>query len=283
LLDPAAVATVDVWCDRFLSSRIDLDDNTMKNYRSSLAKACKTFGNLDPETITYAAVAEWIGQLDAVHKSGTVRQHFIAFRLLLDFTGVEPNPARDPRVKLPKQVREELNPPTVEHLLAIIRAIPQRERKILFVTIEQGCTRLGETVALTWGDVDRAGLRLRLRRAATKRDRARWVDVPEWLMEQIESLCPFDDRTPDRRIFQGITEAAAYQTMARACQAAGVPHYHPHDLRHRRASLWHGQGMSIRELMERGGWSSSDIAIDTYSHVMPLDEVSVEAFEVALR
>ena len=35
----------------------------------------------------------------------------IAVRLLLDFAGCDPNPARDPRVRLPKQVRDEPEPP----------------------------------------------------------------------------------------------------------------------------------------------------------------------------
>ena len=40
----------------------------------------------------------------------------------------------------------------------------------------------------TWGDVDAANLRLRLPRSATKRDRARWIYLPEWLIEAIESI-----------------------------------------------------------------------------------------------
>jgi integrase len=50
--------------------------------------------------------------------------------------------------------------------------------RLLFVTIEQGALRLGEAVKLKWGDVDAAGLRLRLPRSAMKRDRARWVYLP---------------------------------------------------------------------------------------------------------
>jgi hypothetical protein len=48
------------------------------------------------------------------HKPGTVRLYLLTFRLLLDYAAVEPNPARDPRVKLPKQTREEPNPPSAE-------------------------------------------------------------------------------------------------------------------------------------------------------------------------
>ena len=144
--------------------------------------------------------------------------------------------------------------------------------------MEQGALRLGEAVALTWGDVDRAGLRLRLPRSATKRDQARWVYLPEWLMEVLEASCPFDDRTPTRKVFQGVTEASLYQTMLRACQTAGIPHYHPHDLRHRRITIWHQSGVPARELAERAGHARASMSLDVYSHVMPPDEVGVDKF-----
>ena len=92
-------------------------------------------------------------------------------------------------------------------------------------------------MSLRWQDVDAANLRLRLPRSATKRDKARWVYLPEWLIEAIEQTCPLEDRVPERRVFPGITEASAYQAMTRACRNAKVPHYHPHDLRHRRITI----------------------------------------------
>ena len=125
-------------------------------------------------------------------------------------------------MKLPKQVREEPNPPSAEHTEAILAAIGAKWR-LLFVTIEQGALRLGEGVGLRWADVDAAGLRLRLPRTATKRDRARWVYLPDWLMRAIEDTCALEDRVPDRKVFQGISEASAYQAMSRACKNAKVP------------------------------------------------------------
>jgi integrase len=271
---PTAVLTFAGWAERFLASRIDVDANTTKNYRSGLNKIGETFGDRDPATITASEIAEWIADLATSRKPGTLNQYLIAFRLLLDHAGVDPNPARDPRVKLPKRVREEPTPPPAEHVLAILDAIHDPRRRLLFVTIEQGALRLGEAVHLRWGDVDRAGLRLRLPRSATKRDRARWIYLPEWLMEAIEDTCPHEDRTPDRLVFQGVTEASAYQTMLRACQTAGVPHYHPHDLRHRRISIWHQSGVPARELAERAGHARPSMSLDVYSHVMPADEIA---------
>jgi integrase len=278
LLTPAApTLTVSRWGERFLVSRIDIDSNTTKNYRSALKKAGERFGDRDPQTITVDEVASWVADLATKHKPGTVQIYLIAFRLLLDFAQVEPNPARDPRVKLPKHTREEPNPPSAEHLVTILKAMPERWR-LLFITIEQGALRLGEAVGLRWADVDAAGLRLRLPRSATKRDRARWVYLPEWLLSAIEAACPLEDRVPERRVFQGITEASAYQAMTRACRNAKVPHYHPHDLRHRRITMWHQSGVPARELAERAGHARPSMSLDVYSHVMPPDEVSSERF-----
>jgi integrase len=52
----------------------------------------------------------------------------------------------------------------------------------------------------------------------------------------------------------------------------------PHDLRHRRISLWHGQGIPARMIGERVGQQQVAVTLDIYSHVMPLDEISEHDF-----
>ncbi len=165
---PATVVGLETWGERFLASRIDVDVNTRKNYGSAIKKINETFGDRAPSTITATEIAEWIATLAETRKPGTLGQYLIAFRLLLDHVGLEPNAARDARVKLPKQVRDEPQPPSREHFEAIVEALGAKW-KLLFVTIEQGALRLGEAVSLRWADVDAAGLRLRLPRSATKR------------------------------------------------------------------------------------------------------------------
>jgi integrase len=170
LTPPVPTLTLERWRDRFIASRIDVDANTIANYRSGLKKACETFGERDPATITADEVAAWVAELTTSYKPGTIALYLLSLRMLFDFIGIEPNVARDPRVKKPKQVREEPQPPSAEHLLAILEAIGLRWR-LLFVTVEQGALRLGEAVSLRWGDVDEANLRLRLppRPSATRR------------------------------------------------------------------------------------------------------------------
>jgi len=97
-------------------------------------------------------------------------------------------------------------------------------------------------------------------------------------MQAIEGTCPLEDRVPERRVFQGITGASAYQAMSRAGRNAKVPHYHPHDLRHRRITIWHQSGVPARELAERAGHARPSMSLDVYSHVMPADEVAADRF-----
>ena len=91
-----------------------------------------------------------------------------------------------------------------------------------------------------------------------------------------------EDRVPDRKVFSGVTEDSVGKAMGRACNAARVLHYSPHDLRHRRSSLWHHAGVPARELAERAGHVKPSMSLDVYSHTMPLGEVSPDAFGVLL-
>jgi integrase len=54
---------------------------------------------------------------------------------------------------------------------------------------------------------------------------------------------------------------------------AKIPNYMLHDLRHRRATLWHQAGVPARELAERLGHSKASMSLDVYTHVMPVAEV----------
>jgi integrase len=274
--EPVKARTFAEVAEAYRVSRLDLAAETTKNLGSHLKAILPTFEDRDPATITFQDVQAWVAGLEL--KASSVRRYTATLRLILDYAGVDPNPARDGRVRLPTIVTEEPQPPTAKQFLAILDKTPTRWR-LPFVLIEQTGMTVGEASSLAWGDVDVAGSKVRLRRANVKagiRSRARWPQVPEWLMELIEETCPFEDRTAERRVFPGFTSDVGKNLMARACVAAGIPHFHPHDLRHRRLSLWHGQGVPAKELAERAGHARASMTLDVYSHVMPLDEASQE-------
>jgi integrase len=79
---------------------------------------------------------------------------------------------------------------------------------------------------------------------------------------------PREDRDPEARLFAGATADGLRTAIARACKAAGVPAFSPHDLRHRRISLLHRQGRSWAEIARFVGQRKLSITADTYTHVL---------------
>jgi integrase len=224
-----------------------------------------TFGDRDPATITAADVQGWIGANDDL-KPASLARYLATLRQILDFVGVDPNPARDGRVKLPRIETAIVEPPSAEQVETIIAHVPRRWRLPLRV-LEQTGLRVGELRDLEWRDVDIAGSRFRVRHGKTAAAR-RWAAMPEWLMEEVTETAPPDDRTPERRVFQGFTPDVAKNVMARACKAAGIPHFHPHDLRHRYASVKLREGVPVTHLAAQLGHSKKSLTLDTYSHVL---------------
>jgi integrase len=60
-------------------------------------------------------------------------------------------------------------------------------------------------------------------------------------------------RVPERRVFQGFGADRLRTAIARACNAAGVPSFSPHDLRHRPISLEHLRGQPWARIGELVG------------------------------
>jgi integrase len=153
-----------------------------------------------------------------------------------------------------------------------VRALPT-------VVLDDTGMRVGELEALTWGDVDEGRRRWRVTKAVSKTGRARWVDVDDVVFSAVLDLCPRDDRSTDRRVFQGVTSDRLRTAISRACTAAGVPAFSPHDLRHRRISLLHAQGLSWARIGERLGQRNLAVTANTYTHVL-LDETELKYQDV---
>jgi integrase len=200
--------------------------------------------------------------------------------MIFDYAKIAPNPARDrTTVKLPREDKPELNPPTAEHVLAVHRILAPAYRLPLLVLDATGM-RVGELEALTWGDVDESRGRWRVSQAVAKTGRARWVHVPEVLFEAVTALVAREDRTPERPVFQGVTADRLRTAIRRACTAAGVPAFSPHDLRHRRISLLHLGGVPWARIGEHVGQRNLAVTANTYTHVLA-DESELEYAKLA--
>jgi integrase len=203
--------------------------------------------------------------------------------MVLDFAGVQPNPARDPGVKLPREDRPEVSPPIAGHVEMVLGLLPKAYRLPLLVLDATGM-RVGELEALRWGDVDEHAERWRVSQSVAKTRQARWVPVePAAIFEAVVALVPREDRDLGAQVFAGFGADRFRTAITRACKASGVPVFSPHDLRHRRATLWHLAGVPAVQAAAWLGHSPTE-HLKTYAHATLSDwrEVDYSGSAVAL-
>lgn len=94
------------------------------------------------------------------------------------------------------------------------------------------------------------------------------MSPPAELFNAVVALCPRDDRVPDRPVFIGFGAERFRTALARACTAAGIALFSPHDLRHRRVSLLHAQGLTWARIGEVVGHADLMTTARTYTHVL---------------
>lgn len=261
--------TVRALAESWRASRVDVAAGTAATYEVNLKRILPRLGNRAAAEIRPDDVAALVADLNAEGLAReSIRKTLATLAMVLDFAGVTPNVARDRvTVKLPRETRAEIQPPTAEHVLVVHRLLPARYRLPLLVLDATGM-RVGELEALTWGDVDEARGRWRVSQAVAKTGKARWVPVHPVLFAAVCELVPRDDRTPDRLVFQGVTADRLRTAITRACTAAGVPAFSPHDLRHRRISLEHLRGVPWARIGEHVGQRNLAVTANTYTHVL---------------
>jgi integrase len=259
--------------ERWQASRVDVSAATATYQRSAIRRAKPLLERrIDEIGMDVAAL---VGELVEAGKAReTIRKTVTVLAMVFDFAAVQPNPARDRvRVRLPREQHVEISPPSADHVAAVVRLLPSRYRVPVLLLDVTGM-RVGELEALTWGDVDEQRQRWRVSAAVSKTSRARWVAVPPELFQVVCALVAREDRTPERRVFQGFGADRLRTAITRACTAAGVPHFSLH-LRHRRISLLHLGGVPWATIGQAVGQRNLAVTANTYSHVLA-DETELD-------
>jgi integrase len=94
------------------------------------------------------------------------------------------------------------------------------------------------------------------------------VNVPPVVFAAVTAPVPREDRVAERPVFQGFGGDRFRTAIARACTAATVPAFSPHDLRHRRISLLHLGGVPWARIGEHLGRRNLAVTANTYTHVL---------------
>ncbi len=268
-VEPTRSPTVAEACERWRAARVDVAEATRVLHRVALGRVLPILGERRLDELTVDDVNAVVVELTRTgRKRETIRKSVKYLAAVLDENGMEPNPARDKRVRLPHEESVELEPPTSEHVEAVIRLLPSAYRLPL-LWLDWSGARVASVEAVLVGDYDELAKRVRLRASTTKTRAALWVELPDVLAEAIEArLPPREDRDPAAPLFGGVGADRLRTAIARACKAAGVPVFSPHDLRHRRISLLHRQGRTWAEIGRLVGQRKLSITADTYTHVL---------------
>jgi integrase len=187
-------------------------------------------------------------------------------------------------VKAPIQVltREE-----AALLVATAQAHFPRWHPWILLALRTGL-RLGEQIALQWGDVDWNGRFLLVQRncvrgllTTPKSQRRRRVDLSSQLVSTLLEWKRFQQARALEKgincpvwIFPSLTgtlleERNIRHVFKRMLEKAALRHIRVHDLRHTFASLLLQQGESIVYVKEQLGHASIQITVDTYGHLIP--------------
>jgi integrase len=268
-VQPARSPTVTEACERWRAARVDVSEATGVLHRVALGRVLPLLGDRRLDDLTVNDVnALVVGLAQAGRKRETIRKSVKYLAAVLEENGIEPNPARDKRVRLPHAEPVELEPPTSEHVEAVVRLLPHAYRLPL-LWLDWSGARVSSVETVLTGDYDELARRVRLRASTTKTRAPLWVELPDALAEAIEAtLPPRDDRDVSAPLFPGVSADRLRTAIARACRAAGVPVFSPHDLRHRRISLLHRHGRTWAEIGRLVGQRKLSVTADTYTHVL---------------
>ena len=110
-------------------------------------------------------------------------------------------------VRLPERKHEAIQPPTADHIEAVLAAIAKTYRLPL-IALDQTGQRVSELTSLRWGDLDEQEGRWRVTAANAKTRTARWVPVPERVFQAVCDLVPREDRDLEARVFGDLRREA---------------------------------------------------------------------------
>ena len=269
--EPVRSPTLGEAADTWRATRVDVEEQTRRMHRSDLARIFKAVPSLRTKRIDELAVDDVTGLVAALTEAGYKRETISKSRdvlaMTLDHHGVEPNVARDKRVKLPKERKPHVPPPLAEHVERVAEVLPRHHVLPLLIVDECG-PRVNELATAQVGDLDEHRRAIRVRWTVEKNDRYRHLELPGDLFEALlATLPPREDRDLDAALFPDLTDARLRTAITKACVATGTPKFSPHGLRRRRGSLHYKRTGSLAMVAELLG-DSKRVAADHYVYAL---------------
>jgi integrase len=245
---------------QMIDGRVDVSPNTLRSWSNCIPVAPK----LRLSEFGVEQAQAWVTALSKKYATASVMVRISALTSALDYVGLDPNPLRSNRVKLPKREPVEALPVPNQHWDLLTQQLsPNNLAMARF--LELTGIRRSEAGDLKWDAVDLAAGVVLIRKGKTKTAR-RILRLNDWSPEAwnlLKELAAANGTTSN--VFPGTPEHLSGQ-MARLSKKNKWPRYGPHALRHRRATLWINAGVPPREVAYRLGHQNTSTTLDTYTH-----------------
>jgi integrase len=291
--------TFKAFAEQWLAGLGNLKPSTRRAYGSLVHhQLIPTFGERPLASLTVEDVNQWLAARDGELRTKTLQNvlgllhKLFADALETGYLAVN-RLDRSRALRRPRALREEdeieIEVLTPAEINRVLDALDPADRPVIETAVCTG-VRLGELLALQWGDLDEIGKRLHVRRSVYRgefylpksRRSKRAIDLGDQLLGvlgglrrdrygEVEKTPP----PPDALLFPAEDgkprdpDQLRKRVWAPALAKAGVRHVRLHSLRHTFASMLIHQNESPKYISSQLGHASIQITFDRYGHLFP--------------
>jgi len=172
----------------------------------------------------------------------------------------------------------------LEEFKQFISVVDRLEYKALFMLLFYGGMRKGESLALTWKDIDLDNKTININKTTMKRrvttpkneSSVRKIQMPSHTMNLLAELKISKLSKPDYVVFgdfyDSLSDTSVNRYFDNYIKKAGVQKIRLHDLRHSHASYLINAGNDIQIVSKRLGHANTSTTLDIYAHLYPSKE-----------
>jgi integrase len=301
-IDPRRGKTkVGPWADQWFRTKRKLRPTSRARVKGVIETHIKpTFGRRSLNTITYAEICEWVGDLeDSGLRPGTVRKVYDAMRQLMKAAVLDRRIPFNPcdSVELPQEDRNEqrfLDSGEVEALVEAMTGIEPRFRAFVVLGVFGGM-RFGELAGLRRKRISTGRGTVKIAEVLIEvngqlsfgtpktKNSVRTVPLPRRVVKELQGhLDTYVDDDPDALVFTGPKGAPLRRAgfhrcwWAPATRRAGLEGLKVHELRHTFVTLWVDAGENLKSVSVRAGHSSVAFTQDRYGHLYENREPEIQ-------
>jgi site-specific recombinase XerD len=247
-------------------------DRTIQNYEETILQLADHHGGADVLELKQPDVEDYITSVLQNHASTTAAVRFRALRAFFNWAVAEEIIDRSQMARMhePSVTEEPVPVLPDDSLRALLKACAgkhfddRRDTAIIRLFCEPGSPRVSEMAGLLIESLDMRRDQIRVH---GKGDKIRDIPFGPKTGQALDRYLLVRRKHPKAALPElwlgarnmALTVSGVAQMLRRRSDQAGIPHVHPHQLRHTAAHVWHDQGGSEADAMALFGWASAEM------------------------